>query len=164
MGMSVDSFYAALKRVAGETAQPTGIALVDKAQAAANAIKVSQALDAIAKMLDTPGGAKGQDTLSNLSVLLTLSRSEKQGFDASKLGMSQSEASDLALKFATYDINDDSRLDASEVRSMAGQLGIDLSPEEANAALKAMDRNSDGLIEFSEWAEWYAARKGKVPA
>jgi hypothetical protein len=38
-----------------------------------------------------------------------LLRSEKQGFDASKLGMSQSEASDLALKFATYDINDDSR-------------------------------------------------------
>jgi hypothetical protein len=30
-----------------------------------------------------------------------------------------------------------------------------------NAIAQAMDSNSDGLIEFSEWAGWWAERKKK---
>lgn len=147
MGTSIDSFYAALKKIAGDAAPPTGISVLDKAQVAVNAIKVAQALDAIAKMLDGAGEKKGQDTLSNLSALLTLSRAEKKdSFDPSGLSMTEAEASDLALKFNQYDLNDDGRLDAPEVRAMAGQLGIDLSTEEAAVAIQAMDRNDDGQI------------------
>ncbi|KAI8469257.1 MAG: hypothetical protein J3K34DRAFT_470080 [Monoraphidium minutum] len=165
MGTSVDSFYAALKAIAAEGPPATGISVVDKAAAAVNAIKVAQALDAIAKMLDAAGGTKVADTLSNLSALLLLSKSEKRdGFDPAALSMSEAEAADLALKFTQFDLNTDDRLDASEVRLMAGKLGIELSAAEAGAAIQAMDRNSDGLIEFSEWAQWYAVRKGKVPA
>lgn len=50
--------------------------------------------------------------------------------------MTEAEAADLALKFAQYDLNDDNRLDASEVRAMAGQLGIELSSEEAAIAIQ----------------------------
>lgn len=150
------------------------------------------------------------------------------------------QASDLAGKFAQYDLNDDGRLDAGEVRSMAGQLGIELSDAEASAAIQvrpratqppcmccacrmrcmlhhmrmhaiqiaaaghvhgvqahalwcagrpscfrvgahcvrldaatsrrsltlhptpqAMDRNSDGLVEFAEWAGWWSGRRKK---
>jgi len=50
--------------------------------------------------------------------------------------MTEAEASDLALRFAQYDLNDDGRLDAGEVRAMAGKLGIELAAVEAEAAIQ----------------------------
>lgn len=168
-GTSIDSFYAALKTIAGPS-PASGLVVVDKAQVAVNALKVVQTLDAIARMIES--GAKdgsvkesGSSTLANLSAYLTLYRSEtRDNFDSSKVGMTEAEASDLALQFGRFDLNDDGRLDTQEVRAMAGQLGIDLSSEEASAAIKVMDKNSDGLIEFSEFAGWWAERTGKAKA
>lgn len=159
VGTSIDSFYAALKSYAGEA---TGLRVLDQAKAVANAVKVAQALDAISQMLETAPSADAKGTLSSLSAYLTLQRSEaRDGFDPAKLGMTEAEASDLALRFAQYDLNDDGRLDAGEVRAMAGKLGIELAAVEAEAAIQAMDKNTDGLIEFSEWAAWWAERRKK---
>lgn len=62
-----------------------GLKIVEKAKAAVSSIKVAQALDAIANMLDATADGKGQpagdvkpnksaDTLTNLSAYLTLYR------------------------------------------------------------------------------------------
>jgi hypothetical protein len=65
---------------------------------------------------------------------------QRDGFDPAKLGMSEATAADLALRFSQYDLNDDGRLDAGEVRLMAGQLGVELSADEAKAAIQVCTR------------------------
>lgn len=59
------------------------------------------------------------------------------------------------------DLNDDGCLDAAEVRAAASKLGVDLSEADAAAAVAAFDKNGDRLIEFSEFAAWWAERSGK---
>lgn len=42
VGTSIDAFYAALKTIAGPAGAGTGLAVLDKAAAAVNAVKVAQ--------------------------------------------------------------------------------------------------------------------------
>lgn len=82
---SPQNALAAVKAIASPSSGGAeGLKLVEKAKAAVSAVKVAQALDAIAGLLDKAGAAKvpggdGQgaalrsaDTLSNLSAYLTL--------------------------------------------------------------------------------------------
>jgi hypothetical protein len=87
-----------------------------------------------------------QSTLGNLSAYLTLLCSEKAGFEPSKLAMSEADAADLAGRFASFDLNDDGRLDAAEVRAMAGQLGVELSEADARAAIQVRVRGGCGFV------------------
>lgn len=108
---------AAVKAIAAtqSSSGADGLKVVEKAKAAVSSIKVAQALDAIAAMLDAtadgrPAAAaaagdsgkatKSVDTLTNLSAYLTLYRAESQGgFDPSSVGMSEKEAANIALAF-----------------------------------------------------------------
>eukprot|EP00879_Flechtneria_rotunda_P001643 GHRR01001803.1.p1 GENE.GHRR01001803.1~~GHRR01001803.1.p1 ORF type:complete len:350 (+),score=128.99 GHRR01001803.1:229-1278(+) len=115
LGTAPDRFYEAVKAIASPPGSSNeGLTVIQKAKAAVSAVKVAQALDAIAGMLESSvasnqasaaansKGAAGRsiDTLTNLSAYLTLYRAEYQGgFDPSSVGMSESEAADLALKF-----------------------------------------------------------------
>jgi hypothetical protein len=78
---------AAVKAIAAAQGSPAeGLKIVEKAKAAVSAVKVAQALDAIANMLDATADGKAAaaaaegkplksvDTLTNLSAYLTLYR------------------------------------------------------------------------------------------
>lgn len=80
-------FHAAVKAIAAPAGSSSeGLAIVEKAKAAVSAVKVAQALDAIANLLESSSsgvrkqaGADGAatksiDTLTNLSAYLTLYR------------------------------------------------------------------------------------------
>jgi hypothetical protein len=149
--------------------------IVEKAKAAVSAVKVAQALDAIAGMLETSlgkapagGDGKGQatksmDTLTNLSAYLTLYRAESQGgFDPASVGMSESEAANIALVFGQYDLDDNGRIDRSEFVKMLDSLGAGVSSEEAEAAMDVMDTANDGYVTFEEFAKWWSGRKVAV--
>eukprot|EP00877_Chromochloris_zofingiensis_P010488 jgi/Chrzof1/5693/Cz16g12010.t1 len=167
LGTSPQSFYTAVKTIAGPSPRG-GLAIADKVQTAVNAVRVAQALDAIAKILEegttTTSAKDSMDTLSNLSAYLTLYRSEtKAGFEAASVGLEEKEVANIALVFGQYDLNDDGRLDVSETMKMLATQGLQVSQEEAKAALEVMDNNKDGYIEFDEFVKWWAERKGRVP-
>lgn len=178
LGASPVAFYGAVKAIASPAgASRDGLAIVEKAKAAVSAVKVAQALDAIAGLLEQSlagkagaagSGAEGGkgaatrsiDTLTNLSAYLTLHRAESQaGFDPAAVGMSEAEAADIALAFARFDLDDNGRLDAREFAAMLQSLGASVSDAEAAAAMEALDANGDGLVSFAEFAAWWSGRK-----
>lgn len=178
LGTTPLAFYDAVKEIAAAQGNPAeGLKIVEKAKAAVSAVKVAQALDAIANMLDAtadgkPAAAaaegkalKSVDTLTNLSAYLTLYRAEAQGgFDPSSVGMSEKEAANIALAFGQYDLDDNGRLDSTEFVKMLQSLGTDVSKDEADAAMEVMDTNKDGYITFDEFAKWWSSRKAPSAA
>ena len=59
------------------------------------------------------------DTLKNLSAYLALQRAEERyGFDPSRYGLSEPEALRIAAVFAEFDVNDDGKLELSELRTL----------------------------------------------
>jgi hypothetical protein len=165
MGTSSGALYTAIKTIAASPAP--GLAIADKATAAVNAVKVTQAMDAIAQLLAnaSPEGARDNaDMLRDLSVYLVLQRAQRSGdWKPEKIGMSDKDANKIAAVFAQYDVNDDGRLDWLEMRRLCGGLGLDLTEEEAKAAIANIDQNDDKFVEFGEFAEWWSSKmKNKV--
>jgi hypothetical protein len=69
--------------------------------------------------LQSQAGQSADSTLSNLSAYLTLSNArDKYNFDPAKYGLTDSEAGQIAVIFARYDLNDDMRLEESELRRL----------------------------------------------
>ncbi len=58
------------------------------------------------------------NTLSNLSAFLTLQKAEEKGFVASQYGLSEEQAGQIAVIFSKYDLNDDMRLEKSELNNL----------------------------------------------
>jgi hypothetical protein len=124
-------------------------------------------MDAIAQLLAnaSPEGARDNaDMLRDLSVYLVLQRAQRSGdWKPEKIGMSDKDANKIAAVFAQYDVNDDGRLDWLEMRRLCGGLGLDLTEEEAKAAIANIDQNDDKFVEFGEFAEWWSSKmKNKV--
>lgn len=162
LGSSPLAFYDAIKAIAASQGSTgaEGLKIVEKAKAAVSSIKVAQALDAIAKMLDAaadgPGAqqaaagegkaTKSVDTLTNLSAYLTLYRAEsREGFDPLSVGMSEKEAANIALAFGQYDLDDNGKLDSNEFVKMLQSLGTDVSKDEADAAMEVSPAGSGRL-------------------
>lgn len=165
MGTSTSALYSAIKTIAASPAP--GLALADKATAAVNAVKVSQAMDSIAQLLSassSDGSRDNADMLRDLSVYLVLQRAARSGdWKPENIGMSDKDANKIAAVFAQYDVNDDGRLDWLEMRRLCNGLNLDLTEEEAKAAIGNIDQNNDGYVEFSEFAEWWSSKlKNKV--
>eukprot|EP00188_Purpureofilum_apyrenoidigerum_P003737 Plantae.Rhodophyta-Purpureofilum_apyrenoidigerum.ctg39791.p1 GENE.Plantae.Rhodophyta-Purpureofilum_apyrenoidigerum.ctg39791~~Plantae.Rhodophyta-Purpureofilum_apyrenoidigerum.ctg39791.p1 ORF type:complete len:160 (+),score=49.14 Plantae.Rhodophyta-Purpureofilum_apyrenoidigerum.ctg39791:112-591(+) len=57
--------------------------------------------------------------------------------------------------FKTYDKNNSKGLDVSELRSLAYDLGYRLSDEELDLAIKILDRDGSGEIEFDEFYRYW---------
>lgn len=57
-------------------------------------------------------------TLQNLSAYLTLSRAKSSGFSPEAYGLSEADAGEIAYVFSLYDLNDDARLELSELKKL----------------------------------------------
>jgi hypothetical protein len=178
LGASPGALLAAVKTIAagsGAAGAAAGLGLADRAAAAVSAVRVTAALDAIAGLVrastspssssSSAGGSSSSRpdaaaTLRDLSAFLVLQQAERrQGFDPAAYGITKAEAMSWALVFASADGNDDGALSAGELGALCARLGAELSPEDARAALAAIDRNGDGLVTFGEFAQWFAERR-----
>lgn len=169
-GANAGAVLDAVRDVAG---RPSGSSAIDKAAAAVNTLRVVAALNEIAELLkkevlaEEAGGKSASSssekssssssvsTLKALSAILTLQRAEEKGFDPASLGLSRSEAAELAAAFARFDANDDMVLQPSELENLIRSEGYDLSREEVAEAARLLDKNGDGLVSFPEFADWY---------
>lgn len=160
-------FLAAVKDIAA--GGKAGLGVVEKASAAVSMVKVIDALNQIQAALQEDASSRGGkvSTLDDLSAYLTLSNAEKKyGFSAEKYGLSDAQASDVALEFAKFDTNDDGRLQLSEFEAMVGQLGLgaSISEDEVAAAFNTLDLDGNALIDFEEFVQWWQKNKAPVKA
>ena len=170
-GANAGAVLDAVREVAG---RPSGASAIDKAAAAVNTLRVVAALNEIADLLKKEVAGKGSSppppssstssvsTLKTLSAILTLQRAEEKGFDPAQLGLSRSEAAELAAAFARFDANDDMVLQPAELEALCSSEGFELSSAEVAEAARLLDKNGDGLVSFPEFADWYV-NKVKPP-
>ncbi|KAK9866246.1 hypothetical protein WJX84_002186 [Apatococcus fuscideae] len=154
------AFLKAVQDVAGSGREGGGLRIAEKAATAVNTAKVAGALNTITQMLKEGMGSSSSDgtaenTLSNLSAFLTLQKAEEKGFKASDYGLDDAQAGQIAVIFAKYDLNDDMRLEKSELNSLFRAEGQQLDDNEVKAAIKLLDKNNDGFIEFDEFVQWW---------
>ncbi|GIL73826.1 hypothetical protein Vretimale_5316 [Volvox reticuliferus] len=157
-GTNSVELLAAVQQLAGP---PTGLTVLDKAQVAVNTLKVLQTLDEIAELLkNMPTTVPQRSTLQNLSAYLTLAHAkERLGFDPARYGLSEAEAGEIAYVFSTYDVNDDYRLELSEVKRLCQDLGKDLTDDELKEALRILDTSKNGFVELDEFCAWWTKTK-----
>ena len=51
-------------------------------------------------------------------------------------------------------------MDQGEIGTMCKKLGVRLTEEELTAAMKAMDRDGNGMIEYDEFYNWWGSDAG----
>ena len=57
--------------------------------------------------------------------------------------------------FNEFDADGSGEIDKHELQALSKRLGAPLSDEELDTALKDLDLNGDGVIDFEEFCRWY---------
>jgi hypothetical protein len=152
------SSAAVLEAVESLAGPESGLQVVDKARRAVVTVQVLSALSQILDKLKQQAGAKAMDEADfyrDLGAYLVLVREKERGFDPVCVGVSRSEAADIAAEFALVDEDDSGRLDLQEFSRLCARMGLDLNEEEASAAMSVLDTNNDNLIDFEEFTAWW---------
>lgn len=69
------------------------------------------------------------------------------------------ETSDYAATFTLVDTDGDGLISAAELASLMGNLGEETTPEQAEAAVRAMDTDGDARISLEEFARYMGRQK-----
>lgn len=145
-----EDFLSAVQALAGPD---SGLDVIDKAKKAVVTVQVLGALDSILnKLKEEALTADPADFFRDLGGYLVLSKAQSKGFDPDAIG---SSAADMAAEFAMFDKNDDGFIDAIEFRQLALKLSIELTAEEAEAAVSVLDKNGDFVVDFQEFVQWW---------
>lgn len=161
---NTEAFMTAMEKIAQR--RPDDLGIVGKARAAVDALKVVQALNTISDVLQektTIGDGDAKSTLANLSAYLILSRAKEEfNFDPKVFNLTDEEATEIALQFCQYDLNDDGVLETREIGNLCDALGQPLSSDELKTAMELIDTDKSGVIEFDEFVAWWV-NKVKPP-
>lgn len=69
---------------------------------------------------------------------------------------SEEELDELRESFDYNDRDGDGRIELSEFAAMLDELEAGMSKQEVEIGFKDIDTNDDGLIDFEEFAAWWA--------
>jgi hypothetical protein len=157
---SAPAFLESIQALAGPE---SGLQVVDKARRAAVTVKIISALEQILKSLKADAAsADPENFFRDLSAFLVLERARERGFDPEALGLGAAEAADVAAAFADADKDDDGAVDKEDFKKLCARFAPQLSAEEADAAMTVLDANSDGVIVFEEFVQWWTtSQRGK---
>ncbi len=72
--------------------------------------------------------------------------------------MTQLSAEELRENFNHFDRNDDGRIDRAEFIELMRALDAFESEQDAVLGFRAIDVDGSGLVEFDEFAHWFASR------
>ncbi|KAI9126339.1 hypothetical protein K1719_002760 [Acacia pycnantha] len=65
--------------------------------------------------------------------------------------------SEVRAIFDKFDKNGDGKISSDELMEMLQTLGTKTTPEEVNHMMNEMDKDSDGFIDFKEFAEFHCS-------
>eukprot|EP01025_Chloroclados_australasicus_P015603 TRINITY_DN17514_c0_g1_i1.p1 TRINITY_DN17514_c0_g1~~TRINITY_DN17514_c0_g1_i1.p1 ORF type:complete len:378 (-),score=48.34 TRINITY_DN17514_c0_g1_i1:292-1341(-) len=164
-GVNAAAYLEAVKHIAGESG---GLDSVDRVKRAIDGFKVASALQKMDTYLKDRSQQAALDkspaaTLDSLAVYLTLDKARRMfDFEPEQFGLSEEEAVNIARMFSKFDTNDDFRIDVNELERLCDEAGRSLTREEAQAALKALDENGDGYVDFPEFVAFWVNPDKKV--
>ncbi len=72
--------------------------------------------------------------------------------------LSDDDIAEIREIFSHYDKNENGVIERSEFKALLDALEADLTDEEVQAGLDALDDNKNGLIDFDEFVAWWADR------
>eukprot|EP00200_Dunaliella_tertiolecta_P003572 CAMPEP_0202346052 /NCGR_PEP_ID=MMETSP1126-20121109/5011_1 /ASSEMBLY_ACC=CAM_ASM_000457 /TAXON_ID=3047 /ORGANISM="Dunaliella tertiolecta, Strain CCMP1320" /LENGTH=339 /DNA_ID=CAMNT_0048937411 /DNA_START=139 /DNA_END=1155 /DNA_ORIENTATION=- len=153
-GTSAVELLAAVQQMAGPKSP---LSVAEKAAQAVNIFKVIQALEAVADVLrEKYGDPPTDNSLRNLGAYLTLTQARDDlGFKPEDYGLNFREASNIAYAFAVYDVNQNFKLETSELGALCESLGKKLEGSEVDEALKMLDTDKNGYVDFKEFVSWW---------
>lgn len=100
-----------------------------------------------------------EGTLEQLSAYFVLTHAEKTyNWKVSDVpGLTQEGATKAAGVFAKYDSNEDYKLEMNEFKKLCDDAEFTLNDQEVKAAMGMLDKGGNGVVEFNEFASWWAA-------
>jgi calmodulin len=76
---------------------------------------------------------------------------------STQFGLTDDELEEIREIFSHYDRNGNGVIDRSELGSLFRALDEDMSDEEIEAGMQAIDDNGNGQVEFEEFLAWWAS-------
>lgn len=70
--------------------------------------------------------------------------------------LTDDQIAELREIFSHYDHDNNGVIDRGELRALLEALDTQLSEDEIDAGMRAIDNNRNGKIEFEEFLEWWA--------
>ena len=106
----------------------------------------------------------GKSTLHNLAAYFEYSNARsKFAFKPEDYGIDRAEAMRIAHVFSEWDADASGALSPEELRKLLGALGSDdVSDIDVNVAMRVLDENETGEINFNEFVRWFT-RGVRVP-
>ena len=137
-------------------AVPAGAAV----RRASSVIRVVAALNKIRDALISEAeliAPAGKSTLHNLAAYFEYSNARsKFAFKPEDYGIDRAEAMRIAHVFSEWDADASGALSPEELRKLLGALGIDdVSDIDVNVAMRVLDENETGEINFNEFVRWF---------
>ena len=84
-----------------------------------------------------------------------LKREEEEKVEAEKALRIEEEKEKIKARFEAADTDGGGTLDASELKVVCADLGLELDDDELEAALAILDENGDGDISLEEFYDWW---------
>ncbi|CEF97645.1 EF-Hand 1, calcium-binding site [Ostreococcus tauri] len=115
--------------------------------------QLRDALHSEAELIDL----KHKGTLHNLAAYFEYSNAQsKYGFKPEDYGIEPKEAMSLAALFSEWDTDGSGTLSSTELKYLLNALGHDTVNEmEVNMAMRVLDKDETGEVNFSEFVRWY---------
>ena len=137
-------------------AVPAGAAV----RRASSVIRVVAALNKIRDALISEAeliAPAGKSTLHNLAAYFEYSNARsKFAFKPEDYGIDRAEAMRIAHVFSEWDADASGALSPEELRKLLGALGSDdVSDIDVNVAMRVLDENETGEINFNEFVRWF---------
>jgi len=74
------------------------------------------------------------------------------------MALSEDDVAEVREIFGHFDRDENGVMDAGEFSKLLEALGAEMTAEEIDAGLRALDENGNGTIEFDEFVAWWADR------
>ena len=137
-------------------AMPAGAAV----RRASSVIRVVAVLNKIRDALISEAeliAPSGKSTLHNLAAYFEYSNARsKFAFEPEDYGIDRDEAMRIAHVFSEWDADASGALSPEELRKLLGALGSDdVSDIDVNVAMRVLDENETGEINFNEFVRWF---------
>jgi len=78
-----------------------------------------------------------------------------EALDQLKTAYDEKIETDVKPAFQKFDADGSGAIDKKELQTLSKTLGFPLTDEQTDVALKDLDLNKDGVIDFNEFQRWY---------